>query len=368
MFALFRKWPFCAIIVLLGLLPGQGCASGPSSAYAYPEAGSVARRAGIGRAGAKSASARPVLLASDAPFIPSDAERKLEINVNRFLNAIFQVDGLSWFGIGVVTALLVFYNLDTRSPLFIVAFAAACLLGSVYGYLNGSRTIVIAGLICGILAPLKFWHQIKTKNQGLSRVEHLAVAWVVRSVAILAVSAGVFALVVDSPLSTGMRRVVGHSVAEAIPLLLVGIAYLAWLVTERAPAVALIKQILIAAAFLLWGVSLLMPPGQWSRFVGAVVIAIYVFDLVWLIEGNLQRTLRIHTARQTLDCGSPDCQASGVCGCDRSANGDSEQGGKRHWLGDGVGIYAESGRSGQHTNGASAPSKPRRVQPAESRQ
>ena len=193
MFPLFRMSTFRAIIVLLSLLLGQGCASQSSTAYASGETGGLPYRADIAPAGAMSTSAQPDLLASDAPFIPSEAERKLEVMVNRFLNAIFQIDGPSWFGVAVVSALLVFYNLETRSPLFIIAFAAACLMGSAYGYLNGSRTIMIAGLICGILAPQKFWHQIKTKNQGLSRVEHLAIAWVVRSAAILAVSAGVLA-------------------------------------------------------------------------------------------------------------------------------------------------------------------------------
>ena len=313
-------------------------------------------------------SAQFALLASDMPFIPSDTERKLEGMVNRFLNAIFQIDGLTWLGVAVVTAMLVFYNLETRSPLFIIAFAAACLMGSAYGYLNGSRTIMIAGLISGILAPQKFWRQIKANNKGLSRAEHLAVAWVVRSAAILAVITGVFALVVDSPISTGLPSILSHSVAEAIPLMLVGIAYLAWLATERAPTVALIKQILIAAAFLLWGVSLLMPTGQWSRFVGAVVIAIYVFDLVWLIEGNLRRTLRIHVANQTLECDSPDCQAEGVCGCGRVPIGASGNGDERRWSGDAIGMYAEVDRPSQHSNSANGPHKPRRAQPIEKTQ
>jgi hypothetical protein len=171
----------------------------------------------------------------------------------------------------------------------------------------------------------------------MSTFRAIVVLLSVRGISILAVCAGVFALIEDLPVSTSLTGLVSRSVAEAVPLLLVGVAYLAWLATERPPIVALVKQILIAAAFLLWGVSLLMPTGPWARFVGAVVIAIYVFDLVWLIEGNLQSTLRNPVADQTLDG-----QAAGACGGGR-------------WSGDVVGAYAKGVRSTQKGNTADTP-------------
>ncbi|HEY6352832.1 MAG TPA: hypothetical protein VI636_25840 [Candidatus Angelobacter sp.] len=45
---------------------------------------------------------------------------------------------LTIFGLFAVTAMVVFYALETRSPNFILAFALACLLGSVYGFLQGA--------------------------------------------------------------------------------------------------------------------------------------------------------------------------------------------------------------------------------------
>jgi hypothetical protein len=45
---------------------------------------------------------------------------------------------LSLFGLAAVTAMLIFYALEDRSPWFILAFAAACALGSVYGFLQGA--------------------------------------------------------------------------------------------------------------------------------------------------------------------------------------------------------------------------------------
>jgi len=45
---------------------------------------------------------------------------------------------LTLFGLFAVTAMLVFYSLEDRSHWFILAFAAACALGSVYGFLQGA--------------------------------------------------------------------------------------------------------------------------------------------------------------------------------------------------------------------------------------
>ncbi|HEY7168882.1 MAG TPA: hypothetical protein VIB79_30260 [Candidatus Binatia bacterium] len=48
------------------------------------------------------------------------------------------MDGLTVFGLLAVTAMLVCYALEDRSPWFILAFAAACALGSAYGFLQGA--------------------------------------------------------------------------------------------------------------------------------------------------------------------------------------------------------------------------------------
>jgi hypothetical protein len=48
------------------------------------------------------------------------------------------MDALSLFGLFAVTAMLVSYALEDRSHWFIAAFAAACALGSVYGFLQGA--------------------------------------------------------------------------------------------------------------------------------------------------------------------------------------------------------------------------------------
>ena len=48
------------------------------------------------------------------------------------------MDGLTLFGLLAVTAMLVFYALEDRSAWFILAFAGACALASVYGFLQGA--------------------------------------------------------------------------------------------------------------------------------------------------------------------------------------------------------------------------------------
>jgi hypothetical protein len=48
------------------------------------------------------------------------------------------MDRLTTFGLFAVTAMLVTYALEERSPWFILAFAAACGLGSLYGFLQGA--------------------------------------------------------------------------------------------------------------------------------------------------------------------------------------------------------------------------------------
>jgi hypothetical protein len=48
------------------------------------------------------------------------------------------VDSLTAFGLFAVTAMLVFYALEDRSRWFVLAFAGACALGSIYGFMQGA--------------------------------------------------------------------------------------------------------------------------------------------------------------------------------------------------------------------------------------
>jgi hypothetical protein len=48
------------------------------------------------------------------------------------------MDALTAFGLFAVTAMLVCYALEDRSAWFILGFAGACVLGSIYGFLQGA--------------------------------------------------------------------------------------------------------------------------------------------------------------------------------------------------------------------------------------
>lgn len=62
------------------------------------------------------------------------------------------MDGLTWFGLGAVTAMLVTYALEARSAWFILGFAGACAPGSVYGFLRGAWPFG-AWRRCGAASP-----------------------------------------------------------------------------------------------------------------------------------------------------------------------------------------------------------------------
>ncbi len=68
---------------------------------------------------------------------------------------------LSLFGLFAVTAMLVCYALEQRSPWFVLAFAASCALGSVYGFLQGAWPF---GLVEGVWAgvALRRWGRARS--------------------------------------------------------------------------------------------------------------------------------------------------------------------------------------------------------------
>ena len=51
------------------------------------------------------------------------------------------LDGLSLFGLFAVTAMMVCYALEPKSRWFVLGFALACGLGSVYGFLQGRLAV-----------------------------------------------------------------------------------------------------------------------------------------------------------------------------------------------------------------------------------
>lgn len=66
------------------------------------------------------------------------------------------MDALTIFGLSSVTAMLICYALEDRSRTFILAFAASCVLGSVYGFLQGAWPFGLLEAIWSLVA-LRRW-------------------------------------------------------------------------------------------------------------------------------------------------------------------------------------------------------------------
>jgi hypothetical protein len=66
------------------------------------------------------------------------------------------LDGLSLFGLFAVTAMLVCYALEQRSPWWILGFAFACALGSIYGFLQGAWPFGVVEAIWALVAARRW--------------------------------------------------------------------------------------------------------------------------------------------------------------------------------------------------------------------
>jgi hypothetical protein len=63
---------------------------------------------------------------------------------------------LSLFGLCTVTLMMVCYALERRSPWFILGFALACVLGSIYGFLQGAWPFGLVEAVWSLIA-LRRW-------------------------------------------------------------------------------------------------------------------------------------------------------------------------------------------------------------------
>jgi hypothetical protein len=70
------------------------------------------------------------------------------------------MDSLTLFGLFAVTLMLVTYALEGRSPWYILAFAGACALGSVYGFLQGAWPFGLVEAAWAVVA-LRRWQQAR---------------------------------------------------------------------------------------------------------------------------------------------------------------------------------------------------------------
>ncbi|MGA0601362.1 hypothetical protein ACO2Q3_11730 [Caulobacter sp. KR2-114] len=67
---------------------------------------------------------------------------------------------LTAFGLVAVTAMLVCYAMERRSPWWVLGFAASCWLGSAYGFLQGAWPFGLVEAIWGGVA-LARWLKLR---------------------------------------------------------------------------------------------------------------------------------------------------------------------------------------------------------------
>jgi hypothetical protein len=64
------------------------------------------------------------------------------------------MDRLTIFGLFAVTAMVVCYALEDRSRWYVLGFAGACVLGSIYGFLQGAWPF---GLVEAVWSVIALW-------------------------------------------------------------------------------------------------------------------------------------------------------------------------------------------------------------------
>jgi hypothetical protein len=70
---------------------------------------------------------------------------------------------LSLFGLFAVTAMLLFYALEHRGRIFILGFAGACALASLYGFLQGAWPFGLVEAVWSLVA-LQRWRRTPLRD------------------------------------------------------------------------------------------------------------------------------------------------------------------------------------------------------------
>src|SRR5881275_28779 len=73
------------------------------------------------------------------------------------------VTALTALGLIAVTAMLVCYALENRSRWFILAFAGACALGSLYGFLQGAWPFGLVEAVWALVAVRRWTTRAATR-------------------------------------------------------------------------------------------------------------------------------------------------------------------------------------------------------------
>ncbi len=114
---------------------------------------------------------------------------------------------------------------------------------------------------------------------------HNFLRWIGCGLAVAALIAGAGLLIGDAKIWI----VPGLSAAaiSSAPLLLIGISFLIVQPIIRPRLPELLKNVLLAGTFLLWGAIQLMPQNALALRLGNLVIVLYVVDLAWTMFASM---------------------------------------------------------------------------------
>lgn len=71
------------------------------------------------------------------------------------------MDPLTLFGLFAVSGMLVCYALDERSTWWTLGFSVMCLLGSIYGFLQGAWPFGLVEGVWSIVAARRWWRRLR---------------------------------------------------------------------------------------------------------------------------------------------------------------------------------------------------------------
>jgi presenilin-like A22 family membrane protease len=67
------------------------------------------------------------------------------------------MNGLSIFGLLAVSAMMLCYALERRSHWYVLGFAGACVLASIYGFAQGAWPFGVVEAVWAVVALRRWW-------------------------------------------------------------------------------------------------------------------------------------------------------------------------------------------------------------------
>ena len=67
------------------------------------------------------------------------------------------MDRLTLFGLAAVSAMLLCYAMEQRSPWWVLGFALSCVAGSAYGFLQGAWPFGLVEGVWSLVAARRWW-------------------------------------------------------------------------------------------------------------------------------------------------------------------------------------------------------------------